>query len=950
MGLSRGAAQVASQPAGPESIPLAGSWGFALDPDGVGVDQQWFANDLADTVELPGTTDENHRGIQQDERRTDRLSRPWYWKGPAWYQRRVTIPAGWRDRRITLFLERSKHTRVWVDREFCGWDDTLSAPQVFDVTPAMTPGEHTITLLVDNARLPPVGPAHAVDERTQTNWNGVIGRLELRATAPVWLADVQVYPDVETRTARVRVVVGNVTGRVVSGRVTVRCESHDVPVPVSFAPADFAVHAPGRETVVELTYAPGTDVPLWDEFRPAMLRLQLDLETQLAETVMLDRRIVDVGMRSFVRSGRHLLVNGRRVFLRGKNDCCFFPLTGYPPMEVGGWRRVLSIAKDWGINHYRFHSWCPPEAAFQAADELGVYFQVELPNKRSGFRAPEDPEAALRNIDRLDVATTSTEWTLYEYARREAELIFAAFGNHPSFMTFTLGNELGRDPAMFELVARFKELDPRRLYAQGTNNVHWNPQLAGGDEFWVTAKTTKSLAVRGSFSTLDFPTPHIETRPPSTLVDYSESIRDVPVPVIGHETGQFQVYPDYRDIPEFTGVLRARSYEIFRDRLDAAGMLDQARDFVRASGALSARLYREDIEAALRTPELAGFQLLDLQDFPGQGTALVGMLNVFMESKGIIDPAEWRQSCCETVPLLRMAKYVWTVGETFAARVEVAHYGPADLPQAHLVGTVADGEGRVVFAAHLPVRDLETGGLRDVGALTFAVGSVSVGAPEQLWITLVIEGTDYRNRYPIWIYPSEVDTSVPDGVLLTDDYAAEETRHHLAAGGRVLLLPRLDRLPLSVAGAFQCEFWSPMFAAAARRRGLEPPPGTLGILCDPSSPALAAFPTAFHSDWQWWHLVKHARPLVLDATPPDYRPIVQVIDNFDRNHKLGLIAETRVGTGALLVCAIDLLGQQEQPAARQLLHSLLRYVGSERFAPRAELDASVLQRLFPAGE
>jgi hypothetical protein len=229
----------------------------------------------------------------------------------------------------------------------------------------------------------------------------------------------------------------------------------------------------------------------------------------------------------------------------------------------------------------------------------------------------------------------------------------------------------------------------------------------------------------------------------------------------------------------------------------------------------------------------------------------------------------------------------------------------------------------------------------------FALPLRFVAAPQKLTITLAVEGTPYHNDYPIWVYPSKVDTSVPDGVMVTHSFADAKTQQHLAGGGKVLLLPKLGRLPYSVPGAFQTDFWSPMFAEAAKRRGVPPPPGTLGILCDPDHPALAAFPTEFHSNWQWWHLVKNARPVAFDETPDDYRPIVQVIDNFIRNHKLGLIAETKVGPGKMLVCAIDLPGHQDKPEARQLLHSLLRYVDSPAFAPRAELDAALLKELFP---
>jgi hypothetical protein len=927
------------------TLPLNGTWKFRLDAEDVGVAEKWFAMEFDDTVQLPGTTDENHKGIKKDEQCIDRLSRVWYWKGPAWYQRRVTIPDVWDGKRIMMFLERSKHTRVWVDRTFCGWEDTLSAPQVFDVTAAMTPGEHTITVLVDNARLPPVGPSHAVDERTQTNWNGIIGRMELRATTPVWIDDIQVYPSAKEKKTRIRAVIGNITGRAASGQITVGCKSYNVDKPSAFKTQSIKVKAGERENIVEFTYKPGEDVPLWDEFQPAMLRLTLSLETKADDEQFSDRRSVNFGMRDFTKERNRLKINGRPVFLRGKTDCCLFPLTGYPPMDKAGWLRVLSIARSYGINHYRFHSWCPPEAAFEAADELGVYFQAEIPNKRSGFQAPENKEAASHNIDRLDVESTLIKKSLYEYAKREGELIFKAFGNHPSFVMFTLGNELGRNQGMFELVSHFKEIDPRRLYAQGSNNVHWNPSLAEGDDFWVTCKTSKTLPVRGAFFQGDYPNPHIEHASPSTMVDFSESIAGIPVPVVGHENGEFQVSPDFREIPKYTGVTRARNLEVFRERLKTAGMLDQAHDFVRASGALSVICHREDIEAALRTPGFGGFQLLDIQDFPGQGTALVGILNVFMESKGLITPEAWCRFCCETVPLLRMKKYTWTTDETFIGRVQIAHYCSADLPDARVTWTATGSDGRKVADGAFDPVTIEQGKVFEIDMFSMPLDKVA--APQKLTIMLAIEGTKYRNDYNIWVYPPKVDTYAVEGVMVTDSFQDEKTQAHLATGGKVLLLPKLDKLPHSVPGGFQTDFWSPMFTVAAKKRGLPIPPGTLGILCDPKSPALAKFPTEFHSNWQWWHLVKNSRPIQFDDTPDDYRPTVQVIDNFVRNSKLGLIAETRVGKGKMLICAIDLLDHQDKPEARQLLHSLLQYTGSRKFAPKAEIDTELLKKLLP---
>ncbi|MFM7181744.1 MAG: sugar-binding domain-containing protein [Verrucomicrobiales bacterium] len=932
-----------------EVIDLSGQWRFELDGKDEGISAKWNTRELGDTVKLPGTTDENRKGIEQAEKPADRLMRPWFWKGPAWYQRDVAIPENWKDKRILLSFERTKNTRVWIGDTFAGRRDSLSAPHEFDVTSMIKAGKNTITVRIDNSKLPPVGPSHAVDERTQTNWNGILGKMELRAMDRVWIEGIRVFPDITKKAARVRVQMGNLTGEPMQGMLSIRCRSYNVEKPQEFALQQVPFSLKAGEEFVEFTHELGDGVPLWDEFSPALLRMEIALEANSANQKFAHQSVTRFAMRQFTRDGARLLNNGRQVFLRGRLDCANFPLTGYAPMGLEEWRRLLRITRHWGLNHWRFHSWCPPAAAFEAADELGFYFQVELPNKRSAFNAPDNAEAARHNIDYLDVLASESETTLYDFALRESDAIFRHFGNSPSFVMYTLGNELGRTQGMFDLIARFKRSEPGILMAQGSNNMHWAPSLAEGDDFWVTGKIGKdSKALRGSFSFFDFPDPHIESKPPSTMVDFSASIEGVAVPAIGHETGQFQVYPDFRDIPKFTGVLRARNYEIFRERLEKAGMLDQAADFVRASGALAAICYREDIEAALRTPGFGGFQLLDIMDFPGQGTALVGMLNVFMEEKGVVDRKKWLEFCSETVPLLRMEKYAWTSDETFSASVQVAHYGPRDLADATLTGELLDSQGKVLSTFQLPKATLTAGGIHDLGKCEIPIEKLGITAPAKLELVLRIKDTPHRNKYSIWIYPPEKEVKVPEGILVTRKLHDPATREHLEKGGKVLLVPAHDRLPRSVPGGFQCEFWSPMFAEAAVKRGEKKlPPGTLGFLCDPSHPALAAFPTEFHANWQWWHLLKNSRPIMFDGSPAGFRPILQMVDNFVRNHKLGLIAETKAGGGSVLISAIDLPGHSDIPEVRQMFCSLLSYMDSDAFAPKHELESALLKEIFP---
>ena len=906
-------------------ISLKGRWRFALDPAAEGQPGEWFKTKLPDTIRLPGTTDENRKGPgNTNTAELSHLSRLHPYVGPAWYQREVVVPRDWQQRRITLFLERTKHTSVWLDQQPCGEQDSLAAPQVYDLSRVLAPGRHRLTVLVNNQNKPPLNGGHQLSEDTQTDWNGLLGRLELRATDKVWIEDAQVYPDAKTGKIKLRVTLGNQTGTEAAGRLEWRAQSWNasrrhVPRPGSMA---FANAAHGA--VIEAEYDLGPDALKWDEFDPALYRLALTMKAGQGKNPCVDGREIDFGLRDFSAQGNQFSINGKTIFLRGKHDACVFPLTGHPPMETEGWLRVFRIARQYGINHYRFHSWCPPEAAFAAADMAGIYLQPEL------FIMNGDINQKPGGLD---------------YCRLEGERIFKAFGQHPSFVMFALGNEMaGRREDRAGLVQELRRMDPRHLYAQSSNYDFSQPRVARGDDYWTTFRTRPGAegAVRGSFGHCDMPLGHVQTGPPSTTWDYAAALADVTVPVIGHEVGQYQAYPNFKEISKYKGVLRPWNLEVFRSRLAARNMLDQAPDFFRASGALAVRCYREDIEAALRTPGFGGFQLLDLQDFPGQGTALVGILDAFMDSKGFISPEKWREFCSATVPLALLEKRVWTNAETLTAAIKVANYGPVELPGSILEWALIESGGGKIASGELPAQSIPQGQLVQVGHVSVLLAKAA--APRKVLLNLRLRGSKCRNQYELWVYPDKIET-LPQRVIVSHGLDASVLRQ-LAAGRRVLLLPPPTSWTNSVEGAFASDFWCyPMFRGICQ--GLKKPvaPGTLGLLCQPNHPAFRLFPTEVHSNWQWWSLLMHSRPLILDDTPPSFRPLAQVIDNFERNHKLGLIFEGRVGTGRLLVCAIDLAALADRPEARQLLASLVAYADSDRFAPRTDLSPALLAKL-----
>jgi hypothetical protein len=407
------------------------------------------------------------------------------------------------------------------------------------------------------------------------------------------------------------------------------------------------------------------------------------------------------------------------------------------------------------------------------------------------------------------------------------------------------------------------------------------------------------------------------------------------VPIISHETGQFQTYPDYDEIAKYKGVLYPYNLEVFRSRLEKAGMADQAKDFHKASGLWSLQLYKQDIEMDLRTPNMAGFQLLDLQDYPGQGSAYVGILDAFMQSKGLCTESEWRQWCSPVVPLLISPQFCFTNEEGIHAKIQIANYSGESLKGKNLSWSLDGQHGSSI----LPDGE----GLIDIGALDIDLSKYE--RPAQLQLKLKIEGTEYQNTYNLWVYPFGVDLSKLEQKVIITNELTDKIARQLEKGKNVLLMPASSKL--CVDGLFQTDYWNyRMFKTISENNKKTVSPGTLGILTDPKHPIFKSFPTEMHTNWQWFPIIKDSHPMMLDNTGKDYRPIVQVIDNIERNHKLGLVFEFQVGKGRLLVCMADLERASSYPEGRQFYRSILEYMTSKDFAPNTKISLQDFHRLM----
>ncbi len=914
-----------------EPLSLAGEWRFALDPGDHGLrdsPQNWK---FPDTIQLPGiltaqgfgdkpTIETEWTGKGWEPRHLFRewqsdenfkmpffLTPPRHYLGPAWYQRELDIPEAWEGKRVRLFLERVHwESIVWIDGERVGRGDSLGTPHLFDLGP-LEPGPHTITLRIDN-RLDEVNPgplAHSVTDHTQGNWNGAVGRIELQPLPSSHIDQVTVTATLD---GEVRVEVrGEVAPEVREAGLRLEIHPVDDPGRTTFLQSGVVPRdAAGRFEVTRVAQVAGPRP--WSEFDPALYHVRAFLST--GDDMPADRSTTTFGFREIENRGGTLMINGRRAFMRGTLECAIFPRLGHPPTDVASWKRIIRICKEHGLNHMRFHSWCPPEAAFIAADELGFYLQPEA----SAWANGSAQVGSGRPVD--------------AWINAETDRILATYGNHPSFAFMAYGNEPGgpkHKEWLADWVKRQRDKDPRRLYTTGAG---W-PVIEGSDYHLPMNPRIQGWG-QGLRSI-------INARPPSTQFDwrdYTSKHRDAPV--ISHEIGQWCVYPNFREIEKYTGYFKALNFEIFRETARRNGILDQSEDFLMASGKWQAAAYKHDIEAALRTPGFGGFQLLDLHDFPGQGTALVGVLDAFWDEKGYITPEEFRRFSGPVVPLARMRKMVLTRNESLQASLELAHFGDGDFKSFEPAWSLSHGD-QILAAGTLDPRPLAAGNVHSLGNLELSLSRFP--APSKLTFTLGGKGTGISNSWDVFLY----EPRAPEVPEVTTTRTLEETRAALAEGQAVLWLADPAQVADDPAFPLQIGF-SPIFWNTAYTDWQ--PPHTLGLLNRADHPALAAFPTDTHSNWQWWEIVSRSRPFIL--TPHhELKPIVQPIDDWVTNRKLALVFEAKVGEGRLLACSADLESDANQrPAARQLLASLRKYAASPAFQPATELRPADLDRIM----
>ena len=913
------------------SIDLSGKWNFQIDRQDAGVVEQWFRNRLKEEINLPGSMPEKLKGDDISVRtkwtgslydssyyynpymakyRIDgKVKLPFFltpdkhYVGVAWYQKEVSIPSSWKGERIVLTLERPHiETTVWVNDKKVGMQNSLCVPHEYDLTSYIRPGKCKISIRVDN-RLKEinVGPdSHSVTDQTQGNWNGIVGKMTLTAGSTIHFDDIQVFPDLANKKALVKILLKsdklrNVSAKVILSAQSFNSERTHTPLPVSKN-----ILIKGDSLSLEMDLPMGDGMLTWDEFDPALYKLK----AKIVYGNKSEEKEVQFGMRDFTIKGKWFYVNGNKTVLRGTVENCDFPLTGYAPMQIEDWERVFRICKNYGLNHMRFHSFCPPAAAFEAADLVGFYLQPEGPSwpnhgPKLGMGQPID-----------------------KYLMDETIRISKEYGNYASFCMLACGNEpSGRWVAwVSKFVDYWKAKDSRRVYTGASVGGSW--QWQPKSQYHVKA------GARG----LDW-----ANSMPESMSDYHAKIDTVSQPYVSHETGQWCAFPDFNEIRKYTGVNKARNFEIFKDLLEAGNMGNMGHNFMMASGKLQALCYKNEIEKTLRTPDYAGFQLLSLNDYSGQGTALVGLLNVFWEEKGYINAPEFRRFCSPTVPLARIQKFVYKNNETFQADIEIAHFGKSALKNAKTTYKITDEYGKVFSKGIVSTKDIPVGNCFNLGSVKFALGSIEKA--QKLNLEIAVEDTEAVNDWDFWVYPATV--TIDKGTVYVTDSVDEKATEILKSGGNVLLTAAGKiTYGKEVAQYFTPVFWNTSWFKMR-------PPHTTGIFVNNYHPLFKNFPTDYHSDLQWWELLNKTQVMQFTDFPADFQPLVQSIDTWFISRKIGMLFEAKVLNGKLMMTSMDIKSDPDnRVVARQMYKAILDYMNSDGFRPQTTIPLESIKDLF----
>ena len=917
---------------------------------------------LSGVVRLPGTLADAKLGRRMtaadweadtDRRSKGALTREYQYIGKAVYEREITLTEEEARYPLELVMERVMlHSELTIDGEVLGSCDSLATEHVYPIPQKLTKaGRHTIRLTLDNSnRYDFSGWAHSYGPVMQSVWHGVVGEFALRRQSA--LRKSRVFASWPTNGKLVVEVPKSFKakpGGIRFSKCVKLAEESSLDV-LSVKPS------PYRKGFKLVELKLNREPEPWSEHHPNLYVLELhDEALEFAHQIRF-------GFRSVSAHDHAIWINGFKWFMRGNLDCCHFPLTGAPETTKAWWLDTFRRLRDEdGINTIRFHSWTPPKAAFDAADELGICFAVE---------------AGIWQDRWMKTYLAGTGGKMDAFIQRELRAILEAHANSPAFISLAIGNELtGNFKKMGEWMGDCKAFDPSRLYFASANQYLANGALqrvSETDDFHVVGIGGRC---RGQ-------------RHPFTDWDYEKGYTELKLPAVAHEVGQWPIYVDWEhELAKYTGVLRPYNLEHFRDMAEKSGTKHLWPRFCEVSAKLCRLMYKADVEGLMRTPSCTGLQLLSVQDFTGQCEAMIGWRDSFYDLKPSVKGMPPFRDVFNPMPhLARFEKYCWSVGETYKATLVVRNITEQPILEGSNFDYSILGQ-----RASCPLESSALG-QRASCPLTIAEGTLhlaktinpgDVGVVGEVAVPITDEmaGKKFElkfgsNSWPFWVFESTgkmpvvpvlppstgkmpvvpvlpPSTGKMPVVPVTVTASFEEAVAALAKGGRVLYTGPSAK---SAKSHFKPVYWS-----AGHFKQADAELSSLGYMVQSEHPALRGFPTEDWADWQWYNLVeggvKHdLAELVGSRVPrdrggrgatalPDLVPIVQPVPDLHYSTFMGMLFELKIGEGRLMVCGLN-LSDRTKPEVIAMRASILSYMESNDFNPTVSIEADKLKEAF----
>ena len=889
-------------------------------------------------VRLPGTLADAKLGTRKTaadwERDTDRrskgaLTREWQYTGKAVYEREIELTEEEAKYPLELVMERVMlHSELAIDGERVGSCDSLASEHVYPIPQQLTKaGRHTVRLTLDNSnRYNFSGWAHSYGPVMQSVWHGVVGEFVLRRQSELRKARV-----FATWPANRRLVVEVPEGLGDCGIAELR-KYGNAEMPGSRPSVASARPSPYRRGFKLVELKLDREPEPWSEHHPNLYLLTLrDEATDFTQTIRF-------GFRSVSAHDHAIWINGIKWFMRGNLDCCHFPLTGAPDTTVEWWRETFRRLRDEdGINSIRFHSWTPPKAAFDAADELGLLLAVEAGIWVDGWH---------KNADMLGFGNP-----IDGFVRHELRAIIEQRGNSPSFLSLGIGNELGQlgrndYTVMGKWMDDCKTFDPRRLYFASTAQYEIDgvmQRVSEVDDYFT-------IGLRGKCRV---------QRHPFTDWDYEEGYAELKLPAVAHEVGQWPIYVDWdHELAKYTGVLRPYNLEHLRDIAEKSGTRRFWTRFREASARLNRLLYKDNVESLMRTPSCAGLQLLSAQDVTGQFEAMIGWRDSFYDLKPAVKDLPPFKDIFNGLPhLARFGKYCWRVGETYKATLVLRNLAEKPI----LAGT----EFRWSVFDNNRVEHVEC---VERNPSTIAPGEVGVVGKVALPLTDEMAGKKFvlcfgSNSWPFWVFGENgrvereghggVGSRVPRDRAVLETSSFDEAVAALEHGGRVLYVGQSAKCAKS--------HFKPVYWSAGHFRQADADLSSLGYSVQCGHPALCGFPTEDWADWQWYNLVeggiKHGiGELARSCVPhdcggreasslPNFEPIVMPVPDLHYSTFMGTLFELKVDRGRLMVCGLN-LSDKTKPEVRAMRDSIFSYMMSDDFNPAVSVETGTFREAF----